>query len=369
MFGWVGDCAGRWPHIPCVEWFMTCERHIHRVGYGAEEACFRRWTRCRGFTLVELLVVIAIIGVLVGLLLPAVQAARESSRRSRCTNNLKQIGLAMHTRMTATGRFPVGWLHSDASVGADTTGDDATWVTFLLEYMEETATAIQIDWTKKFGSPPENQVVTRSSIATMLCSSNEPVGRVLNDNYARGTYAANNGFGPLEETQFFKTGATGRKNLFTNSATGRPASGVFFMASKTLGGMKGGLRPSQVTDGLSKTAFVSEIRAVPGEDWRGMLHYPEGPLYHHNSTPNTSVPDGLRTGRCVTAASAPCSGAFSSASVRILTMAARSAHPGIANLMLGDGSVRPVVDTVDTNTWWALSTPATLPGEPTLGEF
>jgi prepilin-type N-terminal cleavage/methylation domain-containing protein len=368
MFGWVGDCASRWSHIPCVEWFMTCERHIHRVRYGAE-AARSRWARCRGFTLVELLVVIAIIGVLIGLLLPAVQAARESSRRARCTNNLKQIGLAMHTRMTATGRFPVGWLHSDASAGADTTGDDATWVTFLLEYMEETATAIQIDWTKKFGNPPDNQVVTRSSIATMLCSSNEPVGRVLNDNYARGTYAANNGFGPLEENQFFKTGATGRKNLFTNSATGRPASGVFFMASKTLGGMKGGLRPSQVTDGLSKTAFVSEIRAVPGEDWRGMLHYPEGPLYHHNSTPNSSVPDGLRTGRCVTVANAPCSGAFSSASVRVLTMAARSAHPGIVNLMLGDGSVRPVVDTIDTNTWWALSTPATLPGEPTLGEF
>ena len=331
---------------------------------------FSRGGTCRGFTLVELLVVIAIIGVLIGLLLPAVQAARESSRRSRCTNNLKQIGLAMHTRMSATGRFPVGWLHSDASSGADTTGDDATWVTFLLEYMEETATAMQIDWTKQFGSPPDNQAVTRASIATMLCSSNEPVGRVLNDSYARGTYAANNGFGPLQEVRFFAAGAAARKNLFTNAATGRPASGVFFMASKTIGGFKGGLRPSQITDGLSKTAFVSEIRAVPGEDWRGMMHYPEGPLYHHNSTPNPSlVPDGLRTGRCVSVTNAPCNGAFANASARNLTMAARSAHSGIVNLLLGDGSVRSVADTIDTNTWWALSTPAALPGEQALGGF
>lgn len=366
MFGRVG---GHRSHVPCVEWFMTCVQHIRRITQAVDVTFFSRRARRLGFTLVELLVVIAIIGVLVGLLLPAVQAARESSRRSRCTNNLKQIGLAMHTRMSATGRFPVGWLHSDASVGADTTGDDATWVTFLLEYMEETATAMQIDWTKKFGNPPDNQIVTRSSIATMLCSSNEPVGRVLNDNYARGTYAANNGFGPLQETQYFATGGTARKNLFTNTATGRPASGVFFMASKTIGGFKGGLRPAQIIDGLSKTAFVSEVRAVPGEDWRGMMHYPEGPLYHHNSTPNTSVVDGIRTGRCVSTDSAPCSGAFATASARSLTMAARSAHPGIVNVMLGDGSVRTVAETVDTNTWWALSTPAALPGEQTLGDF
>ena len=372
-FGRVGGLTRHWTHGSCVERFMACVQHIRRITRPHEAVSFQQWAQSRGFTLVELLVVIAIIGVLVGLLLPAVQAARESARRSRCSNNLKQIGLAMHTRMSVTGRFPVGWLHSDGAA-TDKTGDDATWVTFLLEYMEETATAMQIDWTKNFGgasvSPFANKNVTQSSISGFLCSSNPPVGRVLSDSYARGTYAANNGFGPNQELQWYVTGAGARKNLFTNAAVGLRAAGVFFMESKPLGGMKGGLRPAQVTDGLSKTAFVSEILAVPGEDWRGMLHYPEGPLYHHNSTPNTSVVDSIR--KCVSTQAAPCTTGFANTQgnpPRNLTMAARSAHPGIVNMMLGDGSVRPVVDTVDTNTWWALSTPQALPGEQALGDF
>ena len=81
-----------------------------------------------GFTLVELLVVIAIIGVLVALLLPAIQAAREAARRSQCTNHLKQIGLAIHNFETARGKIPPAYL---SGIG------HATWLVLIMPYLEE----------------------------------------------------------------------------------------------------------------------------------------------------------------------------------------------------------------------------------------
>ena len=93
-------------------------------------------------------------------------------------------------------------------------------------------------------------------------------------------------------------------------------NGVFYINSRT--------SPSDVPDGLSNTAFVSEIRAVPGEDFRGILHYPEGPIYHHNYTPNSSVPDEIRKGYCVSVPGDPCDDSlFQSYSDRQLTMTAK----------------------------------------------
>ena len=100
------------------------------------------YTQCprRGFTLVELLVVIAIIGLLVGLLLPAVQAVREAARRSQCTNNLKQIGLALQNYHDSQGVFPPGYIDRNpnpASTPDNDLGPGWGWAAFLLPYLEQ----------------------------------------------------------------------------------------------------------------------------------------------------------------------------------------------------------------------------------------
>ena len=139
------------------------------------------------------------------------------------------------------------------------------------------------------------------------------------------------------------------------TVSGAPLAGAFYLNSF--------LGTEKFADGLSKTAFVSEVIRVPGADQRGVLHYPEGCLYQHNTTPNSSMPDGIRSGSCVSVAKAPCSGTFTAHNNRKLDVAARSEHPGGVQLLLGDGAVSFVPNSVDLNIWKALSTPSAIAGE------
>ena len=109
----------------------------------------------RGFTLVELLVVIAIIGILIGMLLPAVQAVREAARRTACSNNLRQLGLALHNYESALGEFPPSRLGPDFSISSSiteqfgATSSFQSWTTVMLPYVEQASLGNMYD----FNSP------------------------------------------------------------------------------------------------------------------------------------------------------------------------------------------------------------------------
>ena len=296
-------------------------------------------SRLPGFTLVELLVVVTIIALLIALLLPAVQAARGAARRAQCMNNLKQIGLAMHMYHEEKNTFPFGHLWNSATAPSPEYpggGCEGTWITCLLPYLGYQVLYGTIDWRRPFSYASDQVEVGKAFLPVFMCPAIGPVG-LLGGTSARGTYAANNGMGPMMESDM------------TNLPLHR-CGGVFYMNSS--------LSVADVRDGLSNTVFVSEIRAVPGKDIRGKMHYPEGPLYQHNYTPNSAMPDQVRMGWCVSLPEAPCDGSlFNSYKPRYMTMSARSAHGGGVHALLGDGGVRFVKDSVNLKVWRSLSTP------------
>src|SRR5438045_3389044 len=136
--------------------------------------------RCRaitnhcGFTLVELLVVIAIIGILVALLMPAIQAAREAARRSQCMNNMRQLGIAIHNHVSAKSVLPSGgegtnWLTNGTGFDTNST------FTQLLPYLEEVTVADLYDYKYPYNHKdrPQNQRAAKAKIATFRCPSNQ----------------------------------------------------------------------------------------------------------------------------------------------------------------------------------------------------
>ncbi len=301
-----------------------------------------RWRTLRtAFTLVELLVVIAIIGILVALLLPAVQAAREAGRRSSCLNNLKQIAIGLHNYHDTMKKFPAGYYQIPSGPP-----NESTWISHILPYIEQTSLYNGIVTWDYFGSPPANPGVTlvvQTKIPILLCPSDVEVENALTY-FARGNYAGNNGIGPM-----FTEG---------QNSVARGPVGVFPQnKSKNL---------AALIDGSSNTVMVAELLKVPGEDFRGVMHYPEGPLYQHNQAPNSNIADQFRSSLCVSIPRAPCTGTYSAWNDRSIVLAARSLHPGGVCVALGDGSIRFVSNTINLVTWQNLGTPED--GAP-LGDY
>ncbi|WZO97785.1 DUF1559 domain-containing protein [Isosphaeraceae bacterium EP7] len=344
--------------------------------------------RSRGFTLIELLVVISIIAVLIALLLPAVQSAREAARRTQCVNNLKQMGLAVHNYESTNGCFPPSSIYPSP---LDSWGWAPAGHLALLQYVEQGVmyNAYNAGAVHPNGNGSQmydmNATVFNTQIATLLCPSDPPMVKVSLCSYVgnaagpfpmtgySGTFVPTEASWPegapspgantstlkisgivdgTSNTALFSEKLTAHSNVGNvTAASGNPndARRVWFRApdmgrektSQTLLAVQTmlasckSMAPSTVATG-SASETSGWFRSYPA--------YANYGVYHHTGTPN----------------SRNCGANFIAEWGQDFwgTSNASSLHPGGVNTCFSDGSIKFIKDTVSQQTWWAIGTRA-----------
>jgi prepilin-type N-terminal cleavage/methylation domain-containing protein/prepilin-type processing-associated H-X9-DG protein len=363
-------------------------------------------SRPAGFTLVELLVVIAIIATLIGLLLPAVQSAREAARRTQCSNNLKQCGLAIHNFASAQGFLP------NSSRPPSGPNGRVSWTTRTLPYMEDKALADAYDFdaaganwssaTARVGSGKTvpNAVLVMSRISMLECPSDPEGGQDFDGDPDPSSTPSGYGSGPAvvnatrtgfataglfcattdySPTTFVDMRLAGKADVVetntqkvVSSGTANPSSAAGFLYKDYNGKTKAKI--GQCTDGLSKTIALVESAGRPAKYVRGRKI---------GSFPTDRVNGG---GWCRPASDMAFKGAASDGSAvgsnasqainvtngeSVVTAIFKGPeygsegtsdpyafHPGTVNLVMGDGSVRSVSDSVEIRVFAGMVTRA-----------
>jgi prepilin-type N-terminal cleavage/methylation domain-containing protein len=273
----------------------------------------------QGFTLIELLVVIAIIAILIGLLLPAVQKVRDAAARLECQNNLKQIGLALHTYHDRMKGFPPGYASLVSANGEDV-GPGWGWAAFLLDDLEQQNMKKQINFGLDLGHA-SHDVPRTTYLPVFICPADNPTSPFVPDggsyNLAASNYVAVFGNNEIEDDP----GA---------------GNGMFYRNSK--------IHINHVTDGTSNTLLVGErVHKLFKSTWTG------------------AVP-GLEEGQALVLASADHTPNHPAAHAEDIW----SYHHHGVNVVLADGSVHWISDNISPVVWAALASRAG--GEP-VGTF
>ena len=296
--------------------------------------------------MVELLVVIAIIGILIALLLPAVQAAREAARRMQCCGNFKQVGIALHSYHAAYNTFPPGVVGVDGNTGSgcgpsrssSTWGGFWAWGARILPYIEQEQVFEQIDFTQSYYSytpPMTNQQAGKNIVPTYLCPSDPQGPELVSASSASSTYpedvARTNIVGVADSYDWTCASSDG----VAHHARPRQLSAADGMMAEL-----DGCRVRDVADGTSHTLMIGEVTgAGPGTNWSqwwsafGLLDTREG-----INGPNT-VPGG---------------GSY----VGLYENGFSSFHPGGCHFAFGDGSAHFLNEEIDFRVLSALTTRA-----------
>ena len=201
----------------------------------------RRLSSFRAFTLVELLVVIAIIGVLVALLLPAIQSTREAARKTQCANNLKQIGLGMHNYLVSHGAFPPGYI-SVVLADHDDGGPGWSWAPHIIPFMEEVTLREQINFAEPLKNAASN-TVRMTTLPLFICPSDDGFEPIVNIPSKSSTI-----------TICQMAGA----NYVASAGTVRPTCKLCRDRFDGVFGRNRAIKPKELLDGLTKTLAVGE---------------------------------------------------------------------------------------------------------------